>query len=101
MLIHVGLKAEEFADAPVEVADGIGRILFVFQRHVRAARLPAGAAAEIAAAIQRQHGGLFEGRRIVAFQSLPMVSGDRSMVSPVASTKYFPGGKVGLDHAPA
>src|ERR1035441_2439551 len=39
--------------------------------------------------------------RFRAFQSLPVVSGDRSMVSPVASAKYLPGGIVGLDHAPA
>ena len=65
VLIDVGLKAEEFADPPVKIADGIGRILFVLEREMRAARLPARAAAEIAAAIEREDGGLFERGRIV------------------------------------
>ena len=63
VLVDVGFEAEELTDAAVEIADGIGRILFVLERHVRAACVPARAAAEIAAAIERQHGGLFEGRR--------------------------------------
>ena len=60
VLVDVGFEAEEFADAAVEIAERIGGILFVLERQMRAAGLPARAAAEIAAAIERQHGGLFE-----------------------------------------
>ena len=65
MLVDIGLQAEQFADPAVQVADGIGRILLVFERHMGALRLPARATAEISAAVERQHGGLGEGRRII------------------------------------
>ena len=66
VLVRVGVEAEQFGDAAVEIAEGIGRILFLLERHVRAACLPARAAAEIAAAIERQHCGLVERRGIVS-----------------------------------
>ena len=42
VLVHVGFEAEQLGDAAVEVAEGIGRVLLVLERHV-ARRGPASA----------------------------------------------------------
>ena len=65
MLVGVGVEAEQFGDAAVEVAERIGEILLLLEGQARAASLPARAAAEIAAAVEREHGGFVEGRRVV------------------------------------
>ncbi len=61
VLVDVGFEAEQLGDAAVEIAERIGRILFVLERHVRALGVPARAAAEIAAAIEREHGASSKG----------------------------------------
>src|ERR1017187_10288307 len=60
VLIFVGFEAQQFGDAAVEVAERIRRVLLVLERHVRAVRLPARSAAEIAAAVERQNRSLVE-----------------------------------------
>ena len=65
VLVLVGRKSQQFGDAAVEIAQRIGRVLLLFERHCRAVGLPARAAAEVAAAVEREHRGLAEGRRVV------------------------------------
>ena len=65
VLVHVGVEAQQLGDAAVEIAEGIGGILFVFERHARAAGLPARAAAEVAAAVEREDRGFLEWRGVV------------------------------------
>ena len=65
VLVHIGVEAQQFGDAAVEIAERIGGVLLVFERHARAARLPARAAAEVAAAVEREDRGFFERRGVV------------------------------------
>ena len=54
VLVGARLEAEQLGDAAVEIAERIGEVLLLIERHLRAARLPARAAAEIAAAVERR-----------------------------------------------
>ena len=65
-------KPSSVGDASVEIAKRIGYML-LFEREVRAFRAPARAAAEIAAAVERQHGRVFEGRRIIGRRGMRQV----------------------------
>jgi hypothetical protein len=65
VLVFAGRKSQQFGDAPVEIAERIGRVLLVIESHQRALGQPARAAAEIAAAVECQHGCMVEGRRII------------------------------------
>jgi uncharacterized protein YejL (UPF0352 family) len=53
VLIQVGVEAQQFRHASIEIAQRIRIILLLLHGHLRPARVPAGAAAEIAGAVQR------------------------------------------------
>ena len=73
VLIFVGRKTQQLGHAAIELAEGIGRVLFVFEGHARTVGLPARAATEAAAAVEREHDGLVEGRRVISGSGVGLV----------------------------
>jgi hypothetical protein len=65
VLVFVGRKPQQFGHPPVEIAQRIRRVVFLIERHDGALGVPARAAPEIAAAVERQHRGPLERRRVI------------------------------------
>src|SRR5205085_3737446 len=53
VLVRIGLHSEQFGYPSVKLAQGIGRVMLVLQRHAGALSLPPRSTAKIAAAVQR------------------------------------------------
>src|SRR5262249_37777317 len=66
-LVFVGLRmeAEKFRHPAIEIADGIGEILLLLDGERGAGGAPEGSTAEIASAVERQHGGFVERRGVI------------------------------------
>ncbi len=73
VLVGAGVEAQELGDAAVEIAERIGEVLLLLDGQARAAGVPARAAAEIAAAVEGQHGGLLERRNVIGRGSVGQV----------------------------
>ncbi len=63
MLVGAPLKAQEFSDAAIEFANRIGVKDFFFEREPLPFPAPFAAATQIAFAVERDHCGVFKGRR--------------------------------------